>query len=257
MNYEQKLKLAKVKRRLSEPKPVEVLFDDEEFKALHASMNQLQEQVVTLIEANREASEATQESLQALVDKDTTSATVKGLTAANNALVQLISSLESNGKIIERGIQSSDDELKELATSVTAAIKDITIPEPAQLPAWLATPKAVEQLQRETQGVATQIKAVVKALKQSQKAEDFIPYRRVVKRGNLIEFDDSVASPGGGGGGNGLGMLIPFAFDSISVPSYNANNDPLIVIYGNGGAIVATLTITYDGDGNISTVERT
>lgn len=54
--------------------------------------------------------------------------------------------------------------------------------------------------------------------------------------------------------------LVPKQYDYISIPSYNANNDPLTVVYKTGGAsgtTVATLTITYDVTGNISSVERT
>jgi hypothetical protein len=54
--------------------------------------------------------------------------------------------------------------------------------------------------------------------------------------------------------------LINVAFDTIQITSYNSNNDPLIVVYRTGGAagtIVATLTITYDVDFNITEVVRT
>jgi hypothetical protein len=54
--------------------------------------------------------------------------------------------------------------------------------------------------------------------------------------------------------------LIPGTYDYISIPSYNANNDPLVVVYkvgGSGGTTVATLTLTYDTNNNITSVART
>lgn len=53
--------------------------------------------------------------------------------------------------------------------------------------------------------------------------------------------------------------LVPQAYDYISIPSYDGNNNPLTVIYkvgGSGGTTVATLTLTYSGS-NIATVTRT
>jgi hypothetical protein len=55
------------------------------------------------------------------------------------------------------------------------------------------------------------------------------------------------------------GTLVPEEYDYISIPSYDANNNPLTVVYklgGAGGTTVATLTLTYSGT-NLSTVTRT
>ena len=66
-----------------------------------------------------------------------------------------------------------------------------------------------------------------------------------------------VSNPDGSNIGGGL---IPDSYDYISIPSYDANSNPLTVVYKKGGAAgstVATLTLTYDGSGNVSTVTRT
>lgn len=66
-------------------------------------------------------------------------------------------------------------------------------------------------------------------------------------------FDGTNLTPGGAG-------LIPQGYDYISIPSYDANNNPLTVRYYVGGAsgtLVATLTITYDANSNVLTVART
>lgn len=65
-------------------------------------------------------------------------------------------------------------------------------------------------------------------------------------------FDGTNLTPGGAG-------LVPQGYDYISIPSYDANNNPLSVVYkvgGSGGTTVATLTLTYSGT-NVSSVTRT
>lgn len=57
-----------------------------------------------------------------------------------------------------------------------------------------------------------------------------------------------------------VSSLLTKPFDTIQITSYNANNDPLVVVYRLGGAsgtIQHTLTITYDGSNNITEVVRT
>lgn len=54
-----------------------------------------------------------------------------------------------------------------------------------------------------------------------------------------------------------LNELIPTAYDRITITSKNVNGDPLVVLYKSSGSTVATLTITYDGDGDIADVVRT
>jgi len=65
-------------------------------------------------------------------------------------------------------------------------------------------------------------------------------------------FDGTNLTPGGAG-------LIPQGYDYISIPSYDASNNPLSVVYkvgGVAGVTVATLTLTYSGT-NVSSVART
>lgn len=60
--------------------------------------------------------------------------------------------------------------------------------------------------------------------------------------------------------GFGGGSIVTAAYDYIAITSYNAANDPLIIQFrtgGSGGTLVATLTLTYDGSGNLSTVTKT
>lgn len=59
---------------------------------------------------------------------------------------------------------------------------------------------------------------------------------------------------------NAISSLVPVAFDGIKLSNYSGNNAQTVQYYVGGtaaGTIVATLTITYDGSGNILTVNRT
>jgi hypothetical protein len=55
----------------------------------------------------------------------------------------------------------------------------------------------------------------------------------------------------------GTGQLVPNKFDKIEVLSKNITGDPLVVRYSQSGSTVATLTIIYDIDGDITSVART
>lgn len=53
--------------------------------------------------------------------------------------------------------------------------------------------------------------------------------------------------------------LLNFQFDSFDVTAKDVNGPTEVKYYtgGVGGTLVATITITYDVDGDIDTVERT
>jgi len=53
-----------------------------------------------------------------------------------------------------------------------------------------------------------------------------------------------------------LNELVPREFDDIEITQKNAEGDPEIAIYRSAGSVVATLTITYDIDGDLQRVVR-
>jgi len=81
----------------------------------------------------------------------------------------------------------------------------------------------------------------------------------------LDKSTDSVTVAQGPVGGSAwlvrdMNKLVPEMFDFIDIVSRNANGDPTVIDYkigGSGGITVATLTLTYDIDGELKTVGRT
>ena len=55
-------------------------------------------------------------------------------------------------------------------------------------------------------------------------------------------------------------QMVPEQFDYVKVLSKDANGNPTALEYrigGAGGVLVATLTLTYDGDGDFESATRT
>jgi len=120
----------------------------------------------------------------------------------------------------------------------------------------------IEQPELDLKPIAKEIaKLKQKAVKQSQRPEDFIPYRRVVKMGNRFLFDDNMTSGGGGGGVDVSGLattakqddiknqiaLKPGTdFDHLSITNSDTDEDTLTFkTGGSGGTTVQTIVITY------------
>ena len=132
----------------------------------------------------------------------------------------------------------------------------------------------IEQPQLDLKPIAKEIaKLKQKAVKQSQRPEDFIPYRRVVKMGNRFLFDDNMTSGGGGGGvdtsglattakqddiKNQLALKPGTDFDYIDGQQTSATVDTYVYkTGGSGGTTVQTITVTYTDSTkeNLDTVE--
>jgi len=54
-----------------------------------------------------------------------------------------------------------------------------------------------------------------------------------------------------------INELIPMSFNEVVISSKNANGDPLVILYKLATVTVATLTCTYDIDGDLTNVVRT
>jgi hypothetical protein len=57
-----------------------------------------------------------------------------------------------------------------------------------------------------------------------------------------------------------IGKLVPDVYDTIVVSSYDANDNPLVVLYktgGIGGTTVATLTLVWESATRLTSAART
>ncbi|MDW8348101.1 MAG: hypothetical protein RML94_14155 [Bacteroidia bacterium] len=54
-----------------------------------------------------------------------------------------------------------------------------------------------------------------------------------------------------------INALIKKVFDNITITAKNANGDPLTILYKLGMTTVATLSLTYDSDGDLQSVSVT
>lgn len=135
------------------------------------------------------------------------------------------------------------------------AIKDIKINIPEiKVPAQKGLPQpdysgAVKQMSDALVRVSDSIKAIATKT-HSQRADDYVPYRRVVKKGNSLVFDDQPTAQAGGGGGSTTPSRKNTAGD-VYVPVANADGSTI----GGNGLIPGTDFNYIDGQQTSSTVD--
>lgn len=112
----------------------------------------------------------------------------------------------------------------------------------------------IEQPELDLKPIAKEIaKLKQKAVKQSQRPEDFIPYRRVVKMGNRFLFDDNMTSGGGGGAVDTSGLATTAKQDDIisainssgGTPSTNLAGDKDIANTATPEALASSTPCSY------------
>lgn len=121
----------------------------------------------------------------------------ESLTKLNNTIVGLMTTFtEKIGTI---------NELKEVKVSNITEAKQpqpkIVIPDSVTIKniEQLSDKGYIEEANKSLANIAEQL-GQLEDLKQGQKPSDFTPFRRVIKVGNRLQFDDSSWSKGGGGG---------------------------------------------------------
>lgn len=179
MTEEQKLKLAKLKK--NKPGLRLELFSDNDLEALHAKFAAMQETVGNALDSKYTNLSEAQE---------------KRFIEVNDRLVGLISEIErySDNSDIVKGIKEAISGIK------IPEAKEVKIPEPTKIPEWLAKDSSLVKLNDSFKGVQKTIENLAKT--PSQEPGNFIPYRRVVKSGRRLVFDDNPTSVGGAGGNN-------------------------------------------------------
>jgi len=124
------------------------------------------------------------------------------LIEVNNSLVRLQSML------LDKGLRIKNVESLEAATKAAVDnLKDIKVPENLtikNMPNWLASEKSLEEVNKNLAEISSQMGGL-ETTPQGQKAEDYVPFRRVVAEGQRLRFDDFIPGSGGGGSG-GVGL---------------------------------------------------
>lgn len=134
---------------------------------------------------------------------------------------------------------------------------DVVLPETKQPPDYSAS---VEKLAKAVLTMATTLKT--KDIPHGQRPEDFVPYRRVIKKGNSFVFDDAQGSGGGlSTGGRGVPARSASGGSGlIVVPVANADGTPIAGT--SGGALETTqlgvkADLDYRYSGGKTAVSRT
>lgn len=176
------------------------------------------------------------------------------LIAVNNSLVQLQTLLLDKGLKI-KDVQNLEGTIKTAFDN----LKDIKIPENLtikNMPNWLASEKSLDQVNKNLAEISSQM-AGLETTPQGQKADDYVPFRRVVAEGQRLRFDDSIPNSGGGGaGGSGITQVVG------NVASGDTDTGNPVKVGGKYNTTSPTLTNGQRGDlqldalGNLGTIQK-
>lgn len=114
-------------------------------------------------------------------------------------------------EILEAGLNVNNiKDIKQAKEIIVSNLKDLPKPvvntTKTEIPKWLASEKGIATLNDSVIKVVEALIDLEANIKPKQTADEFVPMRRVVRRGNKLEFDDSYwGGSGGGGGGSSSG----------------------------------------------------
>lgn len=111
-------------------------------------------------------------------------------------------------EILEAGLNVNNiKDIKQAKEIIVSNLKDIPKPvvntTKTEIPKWLASEKGIATLNDSVIKVVEALIDLEANIKPKQNADEFVPMRRVVRRGNKLEFDDSYWGGSGGGGSSG------------------------------------------------------
>lgn len=224
MNEVQKLKLEQARKKVrSQNKPKTEIYVNTDEKTgkqllgLQEEIEQLNKTIATELEQQRSEGKE-----------------------ANQKLAELSERLDMMVDLLKNGLAISNlpDSITELAVN---NLKDIKFPTEMEIKNWqeqpedLATNASIKAL---SVHIALAINKVATAVtkaqdNKSQEASAYVPYRRVIKEGNKLRFDDIPSNSGGIGGGGGSVPVVATATPNVfGVPVVNPDGT---VISGGGG----------------------
>lgn len=211
MNREDKLKDLKAKRQF---KDVQILASGDYFQEI---VNETTAAFEKIIKGGVDINEIDQV-IQALLE----------LVPLKEELQELRSAIKSIPEVPNEIKVASLSEFIKAIKEIKVEVPDVIVPEAKQQPDYS---EAVKRLGEALSQMSVSLKALAPK-PSSQKAIDFVPYRRVIKDGNTFKFDDTPnqgASPGGGG----VPTIESDGF--VAVPVANPDGTPLM---GDGGEAV-------------------
>ena len=144
-------------------------------------------------------------------------------TESQKDLVQNFSTLQ---EILQSGLNVNNlKDIKQAKEIIVSNLKDIPKPiintHKTEIPEWLASDKSVQILNDNVIKVVQALIDLEANIKPSQNADEFVPFRRVIRQGNQLVFDDSdwaSRSGGGGSGGGTTGGLTDAELRATPVP---------------------------------------
>lgn len=187
--YQSKTTNAKIQtaKKLKELKKASGQLSTKQHKELLASISSLQANI---------------SSLEASLSANGTS-----YTESQKDLVQNFSTLQ---EILQSGLNVNNlKDIKQAKEIIVSNLKDIPKPvvntTKTEIPKWLASDKSVQTLNDNVIKVVQALIDLEANIKPSQSADEFVPFRRVIRQGNRLVFDDSDWASRSGGGGSGGG----------------------------------------------------
>lgn len=116
-------------------------------------------------------------------------------------------------EILEAGLNVTNiKDIEQAKEIIVSNLKDLPKPvvntTKTEIPKWLASEKSVDRLNDNVIKVVEALIDLEANIKPKQTADEFVPMRRVVRRGNKLEFDDSYwgGTSAGGGGSSSAGV---------------------------------------------------
>ncbi len=148
-------------------------------------------------------------SLQADISALEASLSVNG-SAYTESQKDLAQNFRTLKEILEAGLNVTNiKDIKQAKEIIVSNLKDIPKPvvntSKTEIPKWLASEKSVKTLNNSVMKVVQALIDLEANIKPKQEPEEFVPFRRVIRQGNRLVFDDSDWASRGGGGGSGGG----------------------------------------------------
>jgi hypothetical protein len=215
---------SKAEQATLDARETELAHITDQFKEIHEDFASMQETISKALDSDRWA-ELSHKNQEALV----------GL---NNVLVKVVTGLETLA--ISRNDEKGD--LAKSRNALASVMSGLKIPKAIklegnlELPKWLQSEKSLAGMTESFKMIERKLENLPKALKQGQKPEDFVPFRRVRKDGTRLVFDDTYWAAASSGGTSSAATVDRSIADGVN-PSVNATVIQSTAVPGTYGLV--------------------